>query len=85
MMRFISSWEDAKLTFISCDFHFSQATLLNKEHGDHRHQLHRIRVAFSLQCVLPYTFFLLHGLCTSVFFFLRTALAGSLKMSRVSV
>ena len=57
MMRFISSWEDAKLTFISCDFHFSQPMLLNKKHGNHRYQLHRIRVAFPLQCVLPYTFF----------------------------
>lgn len=33
MMRFISYWEDAKLS----DNHSNQATLLNKEHGNYRY------------------------------------------------
>ena len=81
MMHFISYWEDAKL---SDDTHSSQATLFNKEHGNHRYQLQRIKVAFPLQCILPYISFATFSLHLQPFF-LRTALADSLKKSRVSV
>lgn len=80
MMHFISYWEDAKLS----DTHSSQATLLNEEHGNHRYQLQRIKFAFPLQCILPYIPFATFSLHPRPFF-LKTALAGSLKKSRVSV